>query len=136
MGLHCCPMSKCTGTIRSPELEVFLSSGFHVQWSVLALQVLSMDPLILLWVSGTMGEEASGACGRRCRLEQTPIFNLCPAEPKTGDHSAVSACSESDLPKPARHALLTSKNLQNSEQWETIKYKIIGVFWMDWPPVQ
>lgn len=99
--------------MRSPELEVFLSSGFHVQWSVLALQVLSMDPLILLWVSGTMEEEASGACGRRCRLEQTPIFNLCPLEPKTEDHSAVSACSERDLPKPALHALLTGRNLQN-----------------------
>lgn len=62
--------------MRSPELEVLLSSGFHVHWSVLALQVLSMDPLILLWVSGTMEEEASGACGRRCRLEQSSIFNL------------------------------------------------------------
>lgn len=57
MGFHCRPMSKCTGTMRTPELEVYLSSGFHVQWSVLALQPWSMDPLILLWVSGTMEED-------------------------------------------------------------------------------
>lgn len=51
-------VSKCTGaTMRTPELEVYLSSGFHVQWSVLALRLWSMDPLILLWVSGTMEEE-------------------------------------------------------------------------------
>lgn len=43
--------------MRTPELEVYLSSGFHVQWSVLALRLWSMDPLILLWVSGTMEEE-------------------------------------------------------------------------------
>lgn len=73
-----------------------------------------MDPLILLCVSGTMEEEVSGACRRRCRLEQTPIFNLWPVEPKTDDHSAVSACSERDLPKPALHALLTRNNLQNT----------------------
>lgn len=117
MGFHCCPMSKCTGTMRSPELEVFLSSGFHVQWSVLALQVLSMEPLILLWLWGTMEEEASGACGRRCRLEQTPIFNLCPVEATTEDRSAVSAC---DLPKPALHALLPGRNLQNTARREAI----------------
>lgn len=92
--------------MRSPELEVFLSSGFHVQWSVLVLQVLSMDPLILLWVSGTM-EEASGACGRRCRLEQTPIFNLCLVEPKTEDHSAVSACSRERLTKTSSACFAT-----------------------------
>lgn len=73
---------------------------------------------------GTMGGEASGACGRRCRLEQTPIFNLCPVEPKTEDHSAVSAGSESDLPKPALHALLTGRNLQNTEQREMTRFEI------------
>lgn len=60
MGVHCCPTSKTRGTMRSPELEVLLSSGFHVHWSVLDSQVLSMDPLIPPWVPGTMGEEARG----------------------------------------------------------------------------
>lgn len=73
-------MSKCTGTMRTPELEVYPSSGFHVQWSVLALQLRSMDPLIVLWVRGTMEEDASG---EEMQMRADPIFDLVPEEPKT-----------------------------------------------------
>lgn len=72
--------------MRSPELEVYLSSGFHVHWSVLALR--SMDPLIVLWVRGTMEEDASG---EEMQMRADPLSDPVPEDPKTPDPSAVSA---------------------------------------------
>lgn len=58
-------------------------SFFRVQWGVLALQVCSMPPLILLWVAGTKEEKVSVCvCGRRRGLGLASIFNLCTAVPK------------------------------------------------------
>lgn len=85
---HCCPVSKCNGTMRTSKFRAYLS-GLQRNLSVFscAMGCVETPGLFNAFYGSALGRRDKGrnsecACGRRCGLGQTSIFNLSTVETK------------------------------------------------------